>query len=134
MELNEIETKADELLDQMYKELPGPAGAAEMRDICTRMDVLERAARIKALCNSRAEHNVAPDLRQRELEPTGATGPLSEVRALIAMWNGYSRNQDGRAADQLLEDGDRRYAAGQSVAWGKAASILQEVMQKEGLL
>lgn len=52
MDLREIEEKADDLLEQMYREVTGPAGAAEMRDICTRMDVLERAARIKHLSGS----------------------------------------------------------------------------------
>jgi hypothetical protein len=137
VDLNEIETKADELLEQMYRDFTGPDGAAEMRDICTRMDVLERAARIKATVAFRKEREderaKAEGMRERELAametvaanmptaaPCGAASP-EIVLAGGAQSKQYCRWPAGHAGPHKSPQGTEWIAderCGQRWNWG----------------
>lgn len=64
MDLNEIEREADLLAGKLVLEA---TGRNEALLLGVQLEGLKDLATIKALCNSRAEHNVAVDLRQREL-------------------------------------------------------------------
>ena len=133
MDLREIEAKADELLEQMYRKTTGPAGVAEMRDICTRMDVLERAARIKSTVAFRKEQEadrLQPLMYGGSLlgqkEPTKPA--IDRLHEMVSYLHEQSRENHGRA--DRMPDGDKaaRYleAAG---AYDDAALKLREILR-----
>lgn len=76
-----------------------------------------------------------PGNGKQEAEPTKPA--VDRLHELVSMWNGFSRDQDLAARNVVVTDAEtaesRGYLDGQAVAWGKAASMLQDILTEGGI-
>jgi hypothetical protein len=73
-------------------------------------------------------------LSPEQPEQPEPTKPAADrLHELVSIWNGFSEDQQRTRQFDTRSLEDKGYAQGQSVAWGKAASMLQEILQEGGL-
>lgn len=64
-------------------------------------------------------------------EPTKPA--VDRLHELVSMWRGFSRGQDAKADAVLASPEQLGYHNGQAVGWGKAASMLEEILSEGGI-
>lgn len=67
-------------------------------------------------------------------KPDPTKPAVDRLHELVSMWNQFSTDQSDRGMDELRRNTrDGWYAEGQSVAWGKAAAMLQDILTEGGI-